>query len=298
MDVFYAPFLCPNGTNALPQAATAVPPATWQRPDQAALQAYAQQVVGQTFELDAQESHHCIKVMRHTAGQSIQVVNGQGSLWQASITTPHPKKTSFVLQALLRQAPFPAVATHVALAPTKNLDRIEWLTEKATELGLDYLSFFTSRHSERKQLKPERLYKKLVSALKQSGRLWLPQLTPLVPFAELVQSLAPVATGKYMGYVSTDPLPHLQNLVAGPAGAAPGTLEDAPAAPPTEAAATQPTTPPTAHQVVLIGPEGDFHALELALAQQVGFKWVSLGPNRLRTETAALAAAHILTLAR
>ena len=154
---------------------------------------------------------------------------------------------------------------HVAIAPTKNIDRLEWFVEKSVELGVDHISLLQCDHSERNKLNQERLVKKAISAMKQSLKYTLPAIHALQPFSSFVRSAK--ASLKFIAYVDEDISTHLKD-----------------------------SAPKDCDYLVLIGPEGDFSKKEIDLATAQGFKPVSLGKSRLRTETAGLAALHILNL--
>ena len=164
------------------------------------------------------------------------------------------------------QAPLWKNHIHLAVAPTKNMDRMEWLAEKATEIGLDEITFLDCRYSERKVLKTERIEKILVSAIKQSLKARLPILHGMTAFADFVRQ--PFSGQKFIAHCYQNERQELKDIIR------PG--EDA---------------------VVLIGPEGDFSEEEVNVALSNGFTPISLGPSRLRTETAALVATHIINLA-
>ncbi len=183
--------------------------------------------------------------------------------YKAQIILPDFSKCGFVIQTTKAQPP-KTFQVHIAIAPTKNTDRIEWFVEKAVELGVDRISFILCSNSERKSLKSDRLERLAISAMKQSWQAWLPQLTPMLPFKDV---LASAATQKFIAFVD------IQNPIHLKAAARPG-----------------------GEALVLIGPEGDFSQAELQNALDHGFQKVSLGSNRLRTETAGLAACHILNL--
>ena len=155
---------------------------------------------------------------------------------------------------------------HIAISPTKNADRIEWFVEKAVELGIDEITLLECDHTERQHLKIDRLEKMAISAMKQSLKAKLPVIHPLTSFRNIVHTAGSVE--KYIAHVDNENPNQLKNLIA--AGSS---------------------------YLVLIGPEGDFSDEELTLAENQGFKKISLGPSRLRTETAGLAACHILNLA-
>ena len=142
---------------------------------------------GQLF-LTETESKHAIKVFRLRQGDIISIIDGTGSEYICKITNPNPKKCHFTI---LRQNRInrPSYRIHLAIAPTKNLDRMEWMVEKCTEIGIDELSFFYSSNSERKVMKLERLIKKTVSAIKQSNNFFLPNLNQIVSFESLLNNL-------------------------------------------------------------------------------------------------------------
>lgn len=220
--------------------------------------------------LSEAESHHAVKVLRLTAGQVIDVADGAGSWFRAEITRPHPKHCEVRILDKTIAPPRPC-HVHLAIAPTKNLDRLEWMLEKCVEIGLDEISFLETRYSERRVLKLERLHGVAVSALKQSGQGWLPKLNPLVRFGEFLEKVS-----------CQLPAAHCQLFIAHLADGERKLLHQ-------EAASG-------GRYCVLVGPEGDFSPEEVQEAQAAGFQPVSLGPSRLRTETAGLVAVHTLNL--
>ncbi|MFD1139657.1 16S rRNA (uracil(1498)-N(3))-methyltransferase [Larkinella insperata] len=214
--------------------------------------------------LSEEESRHCVKTLRLTKGDSIDVTDGRGSRYKSVIETADPRRCTFRIQETTTEIPRP-YRIHLAVAPTKNSDRIEWLVEKTVELGIDHLSFFVSKHSERRLLKIDRLEKIAVAAMKQSLQLFLPVIDPLLDFASV---LTQPADQRFIAHLP----------------------EDGSAAPLWKSARPGGTT------LVLIGPEGDFAKPELDSALSSGFSMATLGATRLRTETAALAACHTLHL--
>ena len=155
---------------------------------------------------------------------------------------------------------------HIAISPTKNADRIEWFVEKAVEFGIDEITLLECDHTERQHINIDRLEKVAISAMKQSLKAKLPSIHSLTSFRNLTHDAK--ALEKYIAHVDSENPIQLKNLVARGSS-----------------------------YLVLIGPEGDFSREELTLAKSLGFKKISLGPSRLRTETAGLAACHILNLA-
>lgn len=214
--------------------------------------------------LDEEESRHCVKVLRRNAGDLIHVTDGKGFFYDAVITKPDFRKCDFSIQQTIREDSR-NYQIHIAIAPTKNADRIEWFIEKATEFGIDRITLIECDNSERTFLKTDRLRKLAVSAMKQSLKATLPVIEDLVPFS--TQLLAAKEAGKFIAYVDSNNPVHLQNV---------GLKGDS--------------------NIVLIGPEGDFSEREVRQAVDAGFTKVSLGKSRLRTETAAIAACHILNL--
>lgn len=214
--------------------------------------------------LDTDESRHAIKVLRLKEGSHIHVTDGHGNLYEARITDENHRKCGFELLENHPEHPF-RTFRHLVIAPTKNMDRMEWLVEKATEIGIDRISLIKCSNSERTVVKTDRLIKKAVSAMKQSLKATLPQIDELVSFKEFVKKES--AHKKFIAYVDFDNPVELQTLIH-----------------------------PGEANTVLIGPEGDFSPEELQLATDNGYQKVSLGTSRLRTETAGLAAVHLLNL--
>lgn len=196
----------------------------------------------------------------------MELTDGQGNFYRAEITTAPPKHCLVRIIETMPQAPLWSGHLHIAMAPTKNMDRTEWFAEKATEIGFDELTFLNCRFSERKVIKTERIEKILVSAMKQSLKARLPRLNEMTDFARFVTQ--PFEGQKFIAHCYKGTKPLLKEVVK--------SGQDA---------------------VVLIGPEGDFSEEEVALAEANGFIPISLGRSRLRTETAALVACHILQMA-
>lgn len=214
--------------------------------------------------LDEEESRHCIKVLRKKKGDPIHLTDGQGNFYNARITFEDIAECGFEIISTIPDADRD-YKVRVAISPTKNADRIEWFIEKAVELGVDSITLIDCKHTERTHIKKDRLVKVAISAMKQSVKARLPKIEGLIHFDQFVKSAT--NEGKFIAYVD----------VANPVH-----LKDA-------AKAKQDC-------IVLIGPEGDFSTQELQLALTNGFQKVSLGTSRLRTETAGLAACHILNL--
>ena len=218
------------------------------------------------YPLPEDESKHAVRVLRLAPGDAVTLVDGRGTVYAAAVAEANPKRCTLRLVSQAVIAPRPTY-THVAVAPTKNLDRMEWLVEKAVEVGIERLSFLRCARSERRELKLDRLEKIAVSALKQSGQAWLPQLDELIDFEQFMQEIEPATT--FIAHLEAGERTPLARVVA----AAPRCC-------------------------VLIGPEGDFSPAEIALALGRGVRPVTLGASRLRTETAALAAVFTAQVVR
>ncbi|MBX2894221.1 MAG: 16S rRNA (uracil(1498)-N(3))-methyltransferase [Cyclobacteriaceae bacterium] len=222
---------------------------------------YQPEIPNGILHLDEDESRHAIKVLRMQVGEVLHVTDGAGNFYRASVAIADARKCTFTIQETTTTPPR-AFNIALAIAPTKNIDRMEWLIEKAVEVGVEEIQFMLCQNSERKTINRERLLKIAVSAMKQSSQYRLPLVHDIKPFSEIV---AANYSQKFICYVdSTNP-----NLLKAQAQ-------------------------PNQHYLVLIGPEGDFRPGELELALQNGFSKVSLGPTRLRTETAALTACQTL----
>lgn len=214
--------------------------------------------------LDEEESLHAKKVLRLKSGTVIQLTDGLGKIYEARLTNTESRNCEFSILKSEQVQPR-NYKIHIAIAPTKNADRIEWFVEKAVELGIDKISFLQCKNSERKSINLERVEKKAVSAMKQSGQVYLPAIQEIRPFQQIITESDEV--GKFIGFVDAQNPLLLKSLAK-----------------------------PSTSYLVLIGPEGDFSPEEMQTALQTGFVKVSLGANRLRTETAGIAACHILNL--
>jgi 16S rRNA (uracil1498-N3)-methyltransferase len=215
--------------------------------------------------LTEEDARHAVKVLRLSKGEVVLLTNGQGLFCKARITEPNQKATQ--LQALESwQEPEPGFHIHLCIAPTKNADRMEWMVEKCMEFGIHAISLLVTHHSERRVFKLERLEKIAISALKQSQQGFLPAITGPVTWSDFLK--APVFSGqKFMASMQARPQDHLFRLAR-----------------------------PHGRYQVLVGPEGDFSPTETEEAMAAGFQKITLGPTRLRTETAGLAVCQILNL--
>ena len=221
--------------------------------------------------LDADESGHCVRVLRHRRGDTIHVVDGHGLLYRCTIVDDDPRGVLFDVDEWVENYGGHDYWLHMAVCPPKNSDRFEWFAEKATEIGVDVISPVFGDYSERRVFKPERIGRLLVAAAKQSHKGAIPALGEPVTVAEFLQQDHDGL--KLIGYCGdvAGKVDIGQALEAGLSG----TLSRDGAKP---------------SVTVLIGPEGDFSRAEMALALEKGWRPVSLGDSRLRIETAALVA--------
>lgn len=225
---------------------------------------YSTDINNQTAHLSNDEAIHCSKVLRKKVDDPVFVSDGSGRLYDGVITQITKKNVTITLSNEI-ESQMESHIRSIAIAPTKNIDRFEWFLEKSTEIGITNIYPFLSSHSERKVIKPERLEKILVSAMKQSKNLYKPTLHPLTPLNQLL-TLDFETQSKYIAHCM-EPESALQNLYKSGTNA-----------------------------IVLIGPEGDFTDSEVSLAKSNGWEEVSLGTSRLRTETAGIVACHLLNL--
>ena len=206
--------------------------------------------------LEDDEFRH-LKVVRKNVGEKIMITDGAGNIYTSVISEINKHDCLAEIEStkveLISRPLF-----HLAIAPTKNIDRIEWLLEKCVELGLYKISFLVCRHSERKDVKTDRLKRIAVSAIKQSGKSILPVINEMMPFNNFLKS--ELEEQRLICAMEAGPENHIKHILKSGSDA-----------------------------VILIGPEGDFHESEIQAAKENGFQLTNLGPERLRTETAALA---------
>ena len=221
--------------------------------------------IATNVEMPEEEVGHCLRVLRLTTGDEVTLTDGKGNFYKAVISAATNKRCQLKVIETLPQEKGWTGWLHVAMAPTKNMDRTEWFAEKATEIGFVELTFLNCRYSERKVIKTERIDKILVSAIKQSLKANKPVLNEMMDFNKFIAQDFPGK--KFICHCYEGEKKLLKEAIV------PG--EDA---------------------LILVGPEGDFSEEEVAKAIEAGFQPVSLGKSRLRTETAALVAAHTLKL--
>lgn len=223
--------------------------------------------------LPPDESGHCVRVLRRTVGDIVEVVDGNGYSYSCRITDANPHRVRLEILERQEEKPHWGRKIILAVAPTKNADRMEWLAEKAVEMGIDALVLLRCEHSERKSMRTERLRRVMVSAMKQSLKATLPEITEPVDFKSFIESLQnrDSSEKRLIAHCEADkPRENLRDHL-------PADGQDV---------------------VILIGPEGDFAPAEIEQALEAGFQPVTMGQSRLRTETAAMfavAAIHAST---
>lgn len=220
---------------------------------------YTPDISTDTYFLSEEESKHGIRVLRLKENERVQLVDGRGNLYLAEIINPHPKKAQLRILEVQREFGKRNHYLHLAVAPTKNIERLEWFLEKATEIGIDEISWIICERSERKEVKNERLNKIITSAVKQSLKAYYPKLNAPISFKSLINQKGDAQ--KFIAHCG-----------------------------PGEKYALKKQFEPFGKYLVLIGPEGDFSPIEIETALQNGFQSITLGESRLRTETAALEA--------
>lgn len=220
---------------------------------------------GAIIELDDNESHH-IQVLRMRVGEVLHAFDGAGALYHATIQSLTKKGAIIAIGALIRQQAGSAARLHIAIAPTKNMDRLEWFVEKATEIGVQQITPIICRRSERRELRTDRLQKVALSAAKQSLHLHLPLINEPIALDKFLKEVPVDISRKFIGYCEEE-THHIKDCFSVGESI-----------------------------IVMIGPEGDFSEEEITIARQNGFIPVSLGTSRLRTETAGVMTAAIFDL--
>lgn len=216
------------------------------------------------YTLSEEESKHAIKVLRLKINDEITLIDGAGNYYRAKIVVDHPKKCEVeIIKTHSENNTKPII--HIAIAPTKNNDRIEWFTEKATEIGISTITPIICENSERKVLKTERIEKRAISAMKQSLKATLPQIGEVEDFSSFIEK--PFDGSKYIAHCYEQQQTALKDCYQKGENA-----------------------------LILIGPEGDFSEKEVELALKNSFTPITFGSSRLRTETAGIVACHTLNL--
>ena len=214
--------------------------------------------------LSKEESKHATKVLRKKEGDILNFADGKGGFYRAEITVADTKNCKLQIISSEQKPKQHNYYLHIAIAPTKNMDRYEWFLEKATEIGIDEITPIICDHSERKVLKTERCNRILLSAMKQSLTFHLPKLNEAITLKDFLKQ--EFEGNKYIAHCEKSDKLELKNEK----------LEE--------------------KTLILIGPEGDFSPTEIEIALQNQFKAISLGESRLRTETAGLVAVHTINI--
>ncbi len=226
---------------------------------------YAPEISGHAHTLSPEESKHLLRVLRMKTGDAVMLTDGKGFFYDCRIEDDNPKACRLAVISKIKDEGQPGRLVNMAVAPTKNITRYEWLLEKATEIGVNRITPVICEHSERRQVKTERLYRILIAAMKQSLKSNLPRLDPPEKFGNFIRQ--PFEGEKFIAFIDPEVTDELSKVYT----------KGNPA-------------------LILIGPEGDFSPAEVELAVQNGFSPVRLGPSRLRTETAAVVACHTINL--
>lgn len=224
---------------------------------------YAPQILEKHFVFNETESKHCIRVLRHKVGDEVKVIDGKGGMYLVKILDNNPKSTSFeILEKQYQRKK--TYYLHIAIAPTKQIERMEWFLEKSTEIGIDEITLLICDHSERKNIKLDRLEKILIAAAKQSVNAYIPRINSPMKFTGIMQTH--FTGNKYIAHCYD-----------------------------TEKQLFKKVYSRSENAFILIGPEGDFSNNEVDIALKHHFIPVSLGENRLRTETAGIVACHTVS---
>lgn len=226
---------------------------------------YSENISEPVTTLSEEESKHIIRVLRKKTGDNVYFTDGKGYNYECTIIEANPKKCAIEIINKTQGSDKRDYIIHIGIAPTKNISRFEWFIEKATEIGIDCITPIICEHSERKDIKPERLLKVITSAMKQSLKSYLPIFNNKVSFTDFVKNN--FEGDKYIAYIDKDVTLELSDAYKKGNNA-----------------------------LILIGPEGDFSYDEVELAKQHGFTPVKLGKSRLRTETAGIVSCHTISL--
>jgi|SRR5690554_5405541 len=222
------------------------------------MQLFIGQINGNTALLSDEEARHFTKVLRGKPGQIINVIDGSGKMGTGEVSLISTHSVEIKLDSVIENFEKRNYHLHIAVSPTKNMDRTEFLIEKAVEIGVDEISFVLTFHSERKKINIERISKIVASSVKQSLKAYFPKINHLMKFNDFILQNSEMQ--KLIAHCDTDfERAHFQSLAK-----------------------------PETDYLILIGPEGDFSKEEITLAEKKGFIGISLGNQRLRTETAAL----------
>lgn len=226
---------------------------------------YSNKVQDGLIILEAEEARHCSQVLRKREGDLIHIVDGKGNFYDGQLTSIGKRECIVKIVATKEQFQNRNFHLHIAIAPTKNINRLEWFLEKCTEIGIDEISLILCQNSERNKVRVDRLERILIAAMKQSLKAKLPKINELTAFDKSIDTIQ--AEQLFIAHCREGEKIHLKDSIA------------------------------SAKSVcILIGPEGDFSKEEIEKATHKGFQAISLGESRLRTETAGIVACHIANL--
>lgn len=240
---------------------------------------YAPEIVNGNYELPIDEAKHAVLVLRKHEGETLTLTDGIGQFYEVHIAQASPKHCLFEIDSQNPDIRLWNGRIHLAVAPTKNIERIEWFVEKATEIGIDCISFIDCDNSERHIVKTERLEKIAISAMKQSHKAFKPQIRGIVPFHQFIQTTQ--SDQCFIAHCYTGLENEAGNICHLTGRNFLGDLVQ-----------------PQGETLVLIGPEGDFSIKEVNECLAANYQPISLGESRLRTETAALVAVHLMYLSK
>jgi 16S rRNA (uracil1498-N3)-methyltransferase len=245
---------------------------------------YQPDLTADSVTLSEDESKHAIRVLRLSVGDEVELIDGGGTRAIAEVVNDHDKRCELRIISRKYDTDPRNYYVHIAIAPTKNMERTEWFVEKAVEIGIDEISFITCEHSERDVIKLDRIEKVAVSAMKQSQQSWLPVINEMVAFEKFIRSKsADVKLIAHCDEGSKNPISQVFSRQSS-------------TQPVQSAVEGLSLTSINKNILVLIGPEGDFSRAEIETALENNFTAVSLGETRLRTETAALYAVTAINL--
>lgn len=226
---------------------------------------YCEEIDNEISILNEEESQHAIRVLRKKYGDTIIIIDGKGNKYEAEITQANPKNCKIKILKKEFFKPNRDYKIHIAIAPTKQIDRFEWFVEKAVEIGIDEITPLLTFHSERRTIKEERIKKIIISGIKQSQELYMPVLNKFTKFEKFLSQQA--TNNKYIAHCYENEKNLLSKIYK-----------------------------PKNDILILIGPEGDFSEKEVEMALKADFKPISLGKSRLRTETAGIVACNTISI--
>jgi len=228
---------------------------------------YCTEVTGNSATLSTEESMHCIKVLRLKKGDHLIIIDGKGGLYDAVIEIPDPKHCIVNINKTIEHSKNRDAKLHIAIAPTKNPDRFEWFIEKSVEIGVDIITPLLCQRSERTAIKTERINKLIISSIKQAVIPYKPVLNEMIRFGDFVGGISGSPFNRFIAHCLDTDKKQLKDVLS-----------------------------PKTNTIILIGPEGDFTPGEIDMALASNFTPVSLGSNRLRTETAGVVACSIVQI--